>query len=71
MAAEDDSESSPGLDVDGVREVVFGLKDWPEHAQQTLDEKEFTACMRKLGMKNEALAEHLFEAFDVLIVDVS
>ncbi len=66
-AAEDGSEPSQpsGVDVDGVREVVFGLKDWPEHAQQTLDEVEFAACMRKLGMKNEALAEHLFEAFDV------
>lgn len=65
-AVEDGSESSlgSGVDVDGVREVVFGLKDWPEHAQQTLDEVEFAACMRKLGMKNEALAEHLFEAFD-------
>jgi Ca2+-binding EF-hand superfamily protein len=53
------------IDLAGVREVVFGLKDWPGHAQQTLDEAEFGACMRKLGMKNEALAEHLFSAFDV------
>ena len=67
-AAMDSGEAAPsadGVDVDGVREVVFGLQGWPEHAQQTLDEVEFAACMRKLGMKNEALAEHLFEAFDV------
>lgn len=63
-AAGQAGSTTPAVDVDGVREVVFGLQDWPEHAQQTLDEVEFAACMRKLGMKNEALAEHLFEAFD-------
>lgn len=63
-SSDGEAAAAGAVDVDGVREVVFGLQDWPDHAQQTLDEVEFAACMRKLGMKNEALAEHLFQAFD-------
>ena len=67
-AAQIGNEGAPvgaEVDIDAVRHVVFGLGNWPNHTSQTLDESQFAIRLRELGMKNEALCEHLFCAFDM------
>jgi Ca2+-binding EF-hand superfamily protein len=41
-------EGDVEIDIDGVREVAFGLEGWADHAVQTLTEPEFAASLRKV-----------------------